>query len=152
MPPTSEEKANIREFGARLDGIDYVDCPGVYAVIENNRKQIAVIVNNNIYFLPGGGVEPGETDVEALRREILEEIGYQVLTAAEIGETIEYIEAYTDGKYYRVRGRFYKAQIGAKIGEGVEQNHRLVWLRPKDALKLLLRKSQVWAVQSMSKT
>ena len=152
MPPTSEEKANIREFGARLEGIDYIDRPGVYAVIENDHEQIAVIETNNNYFLPGGGVESGETDMEALRREILEEIGYQVLAAAQIGETIEYIEAYTDGKYYRVLGRFYRVQIGAKIGQGVEKDHRLVWLRQKDALKLLLRKSQVWAVHSMSKT
>ena len=151
MPPTSEEKANIREFGTRLEGIDYIDRPGVYAVIENDHNQIAVIVTNNNYFLPGGGVESDETDVEALRREILEEIGYQVLAMTEIGEAIEYIEAYTDGKHYRVHGRFYKAQIGAKIAEGVEKGHRLVWLRRNDALKLLLRQSQVWAVYSVSK-
>ena len=150
MKQTSDNKTNIREFGTRLDGKKYIDRPGVYAVIEDNHKQIAVIETSNGYFLPGGGVDSGETEVEALKREIIEEIGYQVLELAEIGEAVEYIKAHTDGKYYRIHSRFYKVQIDSKIGEGLEKDHRLVWLRQGDALKLLMRQSQVWAIQNMA--
>jgi len=152
MQPTSGKKTNIREFGIRLAGKDYIDRPGVYAVIENDHKQIAVIETGKGYFLPGGGVNSGETEVEALKREILEEIGYQVLALTEMGEAIEYINAFADGKYYQIYSRFYKAHIGAKIGEGMEKDQRLVWLGQGEALKLLVRQSQAWAIRSMAKT
>ncbi len=144
-----KRQAAILEFGTRLTGQIYVERAGVYAVIENDAQQIAVIETNQHYFLPGGGVRSGETEAEALEREILEEMGYQVLGLAEIGETIEYFEAYTDGRYYRIHSRVYQVQLGAKIGEGIEEDHRLVWLRPQDALKRLRRQSQAWAIQKV---
>ena len=82
---SSGERAPILEFGTKQDGIDYIDRPGAYAVIENNEGQIAVIEAGNGYFLPGGGIDTGESDVDALKREILEEIGYQASMLIEIG-------------------------------------------------------------------
>ena len=151
MQQTSKNKANIREFGVRLDGKNYIDRPGVYALIEDSYKQIAVIETSQGYFLPGGGVDPGETEVEALKREIMEEMGCQASVLAEVGEAVEYINASTEGQYYRIHSRFYKVQIDSKIREGIEQDHRLVWLGSGDALKLLRRQGQVWAVQKMAK-
>lgn len=141
----------IPEFGARLDGTDYTERPGVYAIIENGDRQVAVIETGSGYFLPGGGVETGETEVEALKREILEETGYQVLVLAGKCEAVEYLEARAEGMYYRIHGKFYRAQLEAKIGEGIEKDHRLVWLRQEDALKVLRRQSQVWAVQWLTR-
>ena len=141
----------IPEFGARLDGIDYAERPGVYAVIENDDRQVAVIETGSGYFLPGGGVETGEAEIEALKREILEETGYQVSVLAGKCEAVEYLEARAEGMYYRIYSRFYRVQLEAKIGEGREKDHRLVWLRQEDALKLLRRQSQVWAVQWLTR-
>lgn len=151
MQQTSENKTLIPEFGTRHEGKNYLDRPGVYAVIEDEHKQIAVIETRNGYFLPGGGIDPGETGVEALKREIMEEIGYQASGLAELGEAVDYIEAQAEGKHYRIHSRFYKAQIDSKIGEGIEPDQRLVWLRSGDALKLLKRQSQVWAIRNMAK-
>ncbi|HLO31700.1 MAG TPA: NUDIX domain-containing protein [Anaerolineales bacterium] len=150
MQSTSEEEQTLREFGTRLAGVDYIERPGVYAVIENNHKQIAVIETRTGYFLPGGGIDPGETEMDALKREIKEEIGYQVSALVEIGGAVEYIKAQAEGKYYQIHGKFYKVQVGSKIGEGTEEDHRLVWLSQGDASKLLMRQSQVWAVQRLA--
>jgi 8-oxo-dGTP diphosphatase len=150
MQPGLDGQVNVPEFGIRLDGTDYIARPGVYVVLEDHAGQIAVIENGTGYFLPGGGMEPGETEVEALRREVREEIGCQVLALTVIGDAIEYLQARSDGKYYRVDSRFYKARMGVNVGEGTEENHRLVWMRQTDALRLLTRQSQVWAIQNLA--
>jgi hypothetical protein len=56
----------MKEFGNKLDGIDYIVRPGAYAVIEGNDKRIALIETGNGYFLPGGGIDAGETEGEQL--------------------------------------------------------------------------------------
>ena len=151
MQSISGQEVTIHEFGTKLDGIDYIDRRGVYAVIENTDKQIAVIETSNGYFLPGGGIDSGETEVDALKRELIEEIGYQILVIAEIGAAVEHIKASKDEKHYQIRSKFYQVQLESKIGEGIEKDHRLVWLSQKDVFKLLTRQSQVWAVQSMAR-
>ena len=146
----SRERAPIPEFGNRRDGVDYIDRPGVYALIENHNKQIAIIETRNGYFLPGGGIDFGESEMEALTREIREEIGYQACMLTEMGEAVEYIEAHSDKKFYHIRSRFYRVQLGAKIGEGAQREERLVWLWPEEAIKLLTRQGQAWAVQRIT--
>lgn len=147
----SGEIVSVPEFGTKQVGMDYIARPGVYAVIENNDRQIAVIETSNGYFLPGGGIDTGESVVDALKREVMEEIGYQSSILAEIGEAVEYIDAESEGKHYQIRSRFYKVQLGSKAGDGIEKDHQLVWLLLVDAIKLLKRQGQVWAVQSMVK-
>lgn len=141
----------IAEFGTKQDGIDYLDRPGVYAVIESNEKQIAIIETSKGYFLPGGAIDTNETDIDALKREVQEELGYQVIIAAKLGETIEYIKAASDEQYYKIHSSFYKVHLGSKIGEEIEEDHRLVWVSPEEAEKLLLRQGQAWAIHRMTK-
>ena len=147
MQTTRNMNMQFQEFGIRLAGIDYIDRPGVYAVMENSHKQVAVIKTQIGYFLPGGGVEMDEAEVEALKREVLEETGYQISVLSEIGMALEYIQAYSDGKYYRIRSTFYKVRIDSQSGNGVEQDHQLAWYSQKDAVRLLTRQSQAWAIQ-----
>ena len=141
----------IPEFGIRLAGIEYIDRPGVYAVIENDTDQIAVIEAASGFFLPGGGIDPGETELEALKRELMEETGYQISVIGELGTAVEYIEASSENAYCRIQSRFYRVELETKTGDGVERDQRLVWLPREKAIKGLRRQSQVWAVQGMQK-
>ncbi len=147
----SGDQTSIPEFGNKQDGIEYLDRPGVYALIENNERQIAVIGTSKGYFLPGGGIDAHETDRDALQREILEEMGYQVAIVAKLGETIEYFKATSEENYYQIHSRFYRVHLGSKIGEEIEKDHWLVWLSPEEAVNLLVPQGQVWAVQRMVK-
>jgi 8-oxo-dGTP diphosphatase len=139
----------IFEFGTKLNGVDYSDRPGAYAVLTNDQMQVAVIRTSHGHFLPGGGIDAAETPVEALKREILEEIGWQVSGLNVIGEAVEYIKARTDGEYYRIHSTFFRAQWGVSVGDGVEEDHQLIWLSREEVAKLLTRQSQVWAIQSV---
>ena len=147
----SAEIVSVPEFGTKQPGIEYIHRPGVYAVIENDERRIAVIETIKGYFLPGGGIDPGESDVVALSREVLEETGYQVSIHAEIGESVEYIEVEGEGKHYQISSRFYRAKLGSKVKNDIEQDHHLVWLWIEDALQKLKPQAQVWIIQIMMK-
>lgn len=137
----------LRQFGSRVAGTNYVDRPGVYAVIENDERRIAVIETGRGCFLPGGGMDAGETEAAALERELLEETGYRASSLTEIGEAVEYVKAHDAETHYRIHSKFYRVQLGSKAGKGVEKDHRLVWLQPEDAIKQLTRQGQAWAVR-----
>ncbi len=61
----------------------------VKAVILDSDKKIS-LVGTKYRLLPGGGVEEGETLVDAIKRECLEEVGCSVEIDKEIGFTEEY--------------------------------------------------------------
>ncbi len=62
------------------------------AIVLDENKNIALlhVQKGNYYKIPGGGIEPGEDTLVALKRECLEEIGCQVEVDEEIGLIIEY--------------------------------------------------------------
>jgi len=62
------------------------------AVLLNDRGEIALINETlgGFHLLPGGGIEKGESIVDAVKRECLEEAGADVEIFGEIGMTIEY--------------------------------------------------------------
>ncbi len=147
----SGEIASVPEFGAKQYGVAYITRPGAYAVIKNDERQIAVIETSKGYFLPGGGIDPGESDVVALCREVMEETGYQVSMCAEKGEFVEYIDGEREGKHYKIFSRFYRAQLGSRVKNKIEKDHHLVWLWKKDALRLLKPQAQIWIIQNLMK-
>lgn len=56
-------------------------------VINNKTNQMLVVHYAGLYMLPGGSIDNGETEVEALRRELLEEAGIEV----EAQQTVPYL-------------------------------------------------------------
>jgi len=62
------------------------------AVLFNDKNEIAILYvsKNNYHKLPGGAFEMGEDVADALKREVLEEVGSHIDIGDEIGLTIEY--------------------------------------------------------------
>src|SRR5262245_15173251 len=60
-------------------GTDLLFMPSTHAVIRDDEGRILLVRHvEGRWMLPGGAVEPGETPVEAVRRECLEEAGIVV--------------------------------------------------------------------------
>jgi hypothetical protein len=76
-------------FGVRVAGARYVIRPCVYGVLERAPGEVAIVATPLGHFLPGGGLESGETEEQGLVREIREECGLRVCVGERLGEAIQ---------------------------------------------------------------
>jgi 8-oxo-dGTP diphosphatase len=135
----------IPEFGERIPGKDYRPRPGAYAVIVDDHGRLALFHKKDRYFLPGGGIEPGETAEEALSREVREEIGWTFEIGRKIGEATQYVISKHD-KHFAIQGTYYEARLLQQVGQPEEPGDELVWLPQPEAIALLPRQSDAWAI------
>lgn len=64
--------------------------------VEAGRLLVVRSRNKKAFYLPGGKIEPGETTVDALRREVREELGTEVEAPAEFRRYVS--PAYGEGE------------------------------------------------------
>jgi 8-oxo-dGTP diphosphatase len=141
----------IPAFGERLSDRDYVPRPGAYALIADRGGRIAIVLSNGRCYLPGGGVEPGESLDEALRREVREECGLRIDRLTPLGTADEYVYASGEGVHYQKRCTFFAATVtGTDIG-AIEAGCEMRWLTPAEALRRLEHGSHAWAVERYSR-
>jgi 8-oxo-dGTP diphosphatase len=139
-----------RIFGAPVPGWGYDLRPGVYAVVLDAAGSVAVVHNPRGAFLPGGGVEPGETSEQALRREVREECGYAIDAVERLGEATQYVLSPGKVRGLEKRGVFFRATFGERLGEPTSSEDCLAWLAPELALRTLTLASQVWVTERVA--
>jgi len=138
-------------FGEKLEGIEYKERAGAYGVAFNEEGNIAVIKTARGYFLPGGGIEAGESNEECIIREFKEETGYDIEVKQYIGKASLYGYAVGLKGYYNLIGFHYIVELKGKTAEPIEEDHELLWMEAEkcpDALKL---EHQAWAVKEVLK-
>lgn len=118
-------------IGKKEEGVEYTKRPGSYAIIERKEGKIAIATDGKAYFFLGGGIENKETEIEALKREVIEESGYSL-------KNIKYfnkITAWADGGKrgpLDITATFYIANFDEKITEPIEKDHKVLWVNPND--------------------
>jgi 8-oxo-dGTP diphosphatase len=135
-------------FGNKLENTEYRERIAVYGVAKNDEDEMAVIKTPGGYFLPGGGVENSETHKECLKREFIEETGYDI----EIGEYIGNASLYhisKTGQYMYGDGHFYFVKLKCKITEAIEEDHKMMWMEPYECMKNLRLEHQAWAISKV---
>ncbi|MBN8831956.1 MAG: NUDIX domain-containing protein [Sphingomonadales bacterium] len=134
----------IPEFGERLPGIDYIDRPGAYAFIRDGARRLALMrVAPERHYLPGGGIEPGETPDESMAREIAEEMAHTAIVGRLFARATQYI-ASTRGGHFAVHAHYFDVTLGAPLAR--EPEHELLWLPPEKAQTMLVRDADRWAL------
>ena len=129
-------------FGEPLPGRRYVVRRAAYAVIWSVEGTLATVKTRRGHFLPGGGIESGETDESGLDREVREECARAIALERRIGEAIQWFRAsrgHFEGHHVFYAGRF----ASEPSGQG---EHELFWLEPARARALLFHASHQWAI------
>ena len=122
----------------------YLDRSGAYLIaIEHNK--LAVVKTPKGYFLPGGGLENGESDVQCIKRECLEEIGCEVQVQNFVCSAEKFVQHPTLGYFHPIQ-RFYCGKIGEKRQLPKETDHHFEWLDWQKAQNSLFVDMQNWAV------
>jgi 8-oxo-dGTP diphosphatase len=98
------------------------------------------------FFLPGGGLNPGESHEEGLKRELCEETGHDIVIGKLIVEAAQYMYSMREQKHFRKMGYFYLCKLGKKIKDPKEVNHRMWWEDPWIAQRMLTQEFQAFAV------
>jgi 8-oxo-dGTP diphosphatase len=133
-------------FGAQGEGHMYHMRRAVYAVIPDREGRVAAVRSRRHLFLPGGGIESGETPEQALVREIEEECAQRLHIAGKIGEALQYFYAPSDDKYFAMHAVFYAGTfLGQTPGPAT---YPVIWVLPDDTAPFF-HASHVWAAQSL---
>ena len=130
------------ENGAKPSS-EYTLRPTVKAIVVDNENNIALLKARGHYLLPGGGIETGESAIDALRRELIEEIGCNVDNIKELGISSQFRNK--NMTHYEVV--FFSANVVGKKGtptttqEDELQDVELFWFDKEKVFTLL--KSQI---------
>jgi 8-oxo-dGTP pyrophosphatase MutT (NUDIX family) len=141
--------AETSTFGSVEPGIDYTERRASYVVVVNTDGQVAMVRGRQNYFLPGGGSEPGEAPEDTIRREVREELARGVRLAGKVCEAIQYFDAPSDDRHYRMHAVFFAGEFTDEPcdgGEG-EAEHSLEWLPLINAERNCFHASHAWAIR-----
>ncbi|MEV0107216.1 NUDIX domain-containing protein [Nocardia sp. NPDC050799] len=108
----------------------------VSALVQDDQGRILLIrrSDNGKYSVPGGGLEAGETVVQAVVREVREETGIEVDVTELVGvfSNPEHVIAYDDGEVRQEFSICFRAQpIGGKLRTS-EESSEVEWVRPAE--------------------
>jgi 8-oxo-dGTP diphosphatase len=138
----------IPQFGEPLE--KYLERPGAYAVIFKENKVLVLNVEKMCH-LPGGGIDEGEDEESALRREVLEETGYEINNLMLIGRANQFFPKAKLGPLNKI-GVFYRAEIVSQNQKAIiNPDHIMVWLVPTELENTPMAEFQKWAVREALK-
>ncbi|WP_246351520.1 NUDIX hydrolase [Nocardia barduliensis] len=112
----------------------------VSAFVQDSHGRILMIhrIDNDLYSIPGGGLEAGETVTEAVVREVREETGIdvQVTNLIEIFSNPDHVIAYDGGEVRQEFSICFPADpVGGQLRPSPESKE-VMWVAPTDFAKL----------------
>ncbi|RMA42730.1 NUDIX domain-containing protein [Rhodophyticola porphyridii] len=129
-----------RRFGKPPDPTRrYTPRAGVYAIIHCGDGLLATFQERPRpeFQLPGGGIDPGESAIAALHREVMEETGHRICAPLRMGmfHRFTYMPEYD--LWAQKQCHVYLARLGLRIGPPSEPGHWPVFLPWAEAAERL---------------
>ena len=137
------------QFGVSAPGPAPRDRPAAFAVVERDGRIAVVHIarSDGIYTdLPGGALDPGEDEAQALVREWGEETGLVVEPVRLLGRGSQFLRT-VEGEAVNNRAALFEARAtGEDAALKIEADHELRWLAPMEAIGALRHPLHAWAV------
>lgn len=130
----------IPRFGETpLPGQKYIHRRGVYALLPAGRKLLVTcqLEPGPDLQLPGGGIDPGESPVVALHREVLEETGWSIAGPRRVGAFRRFTYMPEYHQWAEKICLIYLARPVRRLGPPGERFHIPLWLDATDAARLM---------------
>ncbi len=130
----------MRRFGEppRPD-VNYTDRAGAYAIIQRGRDLLITEQAEPFceFQLPGGGIDPGESAIAALHREVREETGWSISITRKLGmfHTYIFMPDY-DLMAHKICHIFLCRAVMQKSAP-TEPQHTAVWMNPETAANMV---------------
>ncbi len=129
-----------RRFGNWPDPNQYYrPRAGAYAIIDAGDGILATFQEDPDpeFQLPGGGIDAGETAIQALHREVLEETGHRIHGVLRLGMFHRHTFMPDYGYHAHKQCHIFYARLGRRMGDPTESGHSAIFL-PWDEAKTLL--------------
>ena len=133
-----------RVFGIK-ENVGYLDREGVY-LIPRRDDLIGVVKTPKGYFFLGGGLENGESHLDCIKRECLEEVGYLPLVDEKICSAEAYIKHPMIGYFHPIQ-TYYFGKLIEKEAVPTEVDHYLCWIEYNQLKGKMFVEMQNWALE-----
>jgi 8-oxo-dGTP diphosphatase len=130
----------IRRYGEPIrQDQRYVLRPGVYALLPRGRELLLTHQAEPVpeFQLPGGGIDPGESPLAALHREVWEETGWRIAAPRRLGA----FRRFTWMPEYEIWAEklctVFVARPVRPLGEPAEPGHAALWAPARTAAEIV---------------
>ncbi|MCL8026042.1 NUDIX hydrolase [Nocardioides bruguierae] len=139
-------------MGRRIDYIDDPNAPqansvvpSVVAIVQDEQGRVLLIhkTDNNLWALPGGGHEIGESITDTVVREVKEETGYDVVVERLTGTYTNpnHVMAYEDGEVRQQFSIAFAARLVGGEARTSSESKRVEWVDPTGTEELEMHPS-----------
>jgi 8-oxo-dGTP diphosphatase len=113
--------------------------PGAYAILPLGGAILLTVqmADRPDVQLPGGGIDPGESPLQALHREVLEETGWRIARPKRLGAFRRFVFMPEYELWAEKLCHVYVAHPVHRIQDASEPDHETMLLTPHDALDVL---------------
>ncbi len=139
----------MEQFGKQIEGREPRERRGAYGIAISEGRLLVVEYKRRLY-LPGGALTETETPEQALRREVLEETGYEVARAAPLAQAGQYVDS--EEGYFNKLCAFFAIETGERVRNYYSPGHSPEWVTIDDAVPGIAEDASAWAVQRYLET
>jgi 8-oxo-dGTP diphosphatase len=130
----------IRRYGEpKKIHISYKLRPGAYAILPRNGMLLLTYQSSPTgeFQLPGGGIDPGESAIAALHREVIEETGWRISSPVFSHAFRRFVFMPDYDMWAEKFCKIYIARPVRKLCPPIEAGHTAKWIRREDAINCL---------------